>query len=88
MDKNVFEGAWTEFKGEVHKVWGKLTGDELESTKGDMESISGLIQQKYGHTKDDVTQKLTEMKDRFADKTKSGLRDSNARDVLKTDKIN
>ena len=88
MDNNVFEGAWTEFKGEVRKVWGKLTGDELESTKGDMESISGLIQQKYGHTKDDVTHKLTEMKDRFADKTKSSLRDSNARDFLNTDKIN
>jgi|GEM_PF-2891814 len=81
MDKNVFEGAWTEFKGEVRKVWGKITGDELESTKGDVESISGLIQQKYGHKKDEVTQKLTEIKDRFADKTKSALRESNAKDI-------
>jgi len=82
MDNNVFEGKWEEFKGEVRKVWGKITGDELESTKGDVQSISGLIQQKYGHSKDDVSQKLTEMKDRFASDTKSSLRKSNAKDTL------
>ncbi len=86
MDKNVFEGAWTEFKGEIRKVWGKITGDELESTKGDVESISGLVQQKYGHTKDEVSAKLTEMKDRFAEQTKSSLRESNAKST--TDKLN
>ena len=82
MDKNIFQGAWTEFAGEVRKVWGKLTGDELEATKGDVESISGLIQQKYGHSKDEVGAKLTELKDRFAEKTKDTLRDSNKRDTL------
>ncbi len=86
MDKNIFEGAWTEFKGEVRKVWGKLTGDELEATKGDVESISGLVQQKYGLKKDEISQKLTEMKDRFSDKTKSSLRESNAKDF--SDKLN
>ena len=88
MDKNVFEGKWNEFKGEVRKVWGKITGDELESTKGDMESISGLVQQKYGHTKDEVTQKLTEMKDRFAENTKDSLRESNANSSLNRDSLN
>ena len=82
MDKNIFEGKWNEFKGEVRKVWGKLTGDELESTKGDMESISGLIQQKYGQSKDEVSAKLTEMKDRFAESTKESLRNSPPRDTL------
>lgn len=82
MDKNVFEGKWDEFKGEVRKMWGKLTGDELESTKGDMESISGLIQQKYGTKKDEVSQKLTEMKDKFTGDVKQSLRESNERDRL------
>lgn len=80
MDKNIFEGKWNEFKGEVRKVWGKLTGDELEATQGDVESISGLVQQKYGLKKDEITQKLTEMKDRFAETAKDTLRDSNAKD--------
>ena len=74
MNKNIFDGKWDEFKGEVRKAWGKITGDELESTKGDVESISGLIQQKYGHTKEDVAQRLTELKD--------SLRESKAKDSL------
>ena len=82
MNNNIFEGKWDEFKGEVRKVWGKITGDELESTKGDVESISGLIQQKYGHTKEEVSQRLTDIKDRYAESTKTALRDSNKRDSL------
>ena len=74
MNKNIFDGKWDEFKGEVRKAWGKITGDELESTKGDVESISGLIQQKYGHTKEDVAKRLTELKD--------SLRESKAKDSL------
>ena len=74
MDKNIFEGKWTEFKGEVRKVWGKITGDELESTKGDVESIGGLIQQKYGYKKDEYADQLTALKDRFAANTKEALR--------------
>ncbi|NJM09889.1 MAG: CsbD family protein [Bdellovibrionaceae bacterium] len=82
MDKNIFEGKWHEFKGEIRKAWGNITGDELESTKGDVESISGLIQQKYGHSKDEVSKKLTEMKNRFAESTKSSLREGHPTDKL------
>lgn len=77
MNKNIFEGKWDEFKGEVRKVWGKITGDELEATKGDVESIGGLIEQKYGYKKEDFKDRLTELKDRYAAKTKDSLRDTN-----------
>lgn len=74
MDTNMLEGKWNEFKGEVRKIWGKLTGDEVESTKGDMESLSGLIQQKYGSQKDEVSRKLGELRDRFTEPAKDNLR--------------
>lgn len=77
MDRNIFEGKWDEFKGEVRKVWGKITGDELEATKGDVESIGGLIEQKYGYKKDEFKDKLTALKDRYAQQTKDALRDTN-----------
>lgn len=76
MDKNIFEGKWDEFKGEVRKVWGKITGDELEATKGDVESIGGLIEQKYGYKKDEFKDKLTSLKDQYAQKTKDALKES------------
>lgn len=74
MDKHIFEGKWDEFKGEVRKAWGKITGDEIESTKGDVESLSGLLQQKYGYKKEEVTQKLGELRDRYTDRAKEALR--------------
>lgn len=77
MDKNIFEGKWDEFKGEVRKMWGKITGDELEATKGDVESIGGLIQQKYGYKKDEYSDRLSEIRDRYAAKTKDALKNTN-----------
>ena len=59
MNKDVINGKWKEIKGDIRKMWGNVTGDELEKTKGDMTSISGLIQQRYGHEKDEVSNKLT-----------------------------
>lgn len=50
MNANSVKGKWLEIKGEIQKVWGDLTHDELEKTKGDIKSVAGLIQQKYGKT--------------------------------------
>ena len=79
MNNNVFQGKWDEFKGEVRKIWGKITGDELESTKGDVESISGLIEQKYGYKKEEFSSRLGELRDRFSEPAKDSLRDTDNR---------
>lgn len=66
MEKNFFEGKWKEAKGEIQTAWGKLTGDDLEQTKGNMTSIAGLIQQRYGEKKEDVMEKLNGISKRFS----------------------
>ena len=84
MNEQILKGKWKEIKGEIQKTWGNLTGDDLEKTKGDMTAISGLIEQKYGAKKDDVSTKLTGIYERFSDKVsdkaeeiKDSLRQSN-----------
>ena len=62
---NWIEGKWDEFKGEVRKVWGTLTDDDLEKTKGNLTSIGGLVQQKYGKAEDGVHDRITEMAKKF-----------------------
>jgi uncharacterized protein YjbJ (UPF0337 family) len=54
-------GKWKEIKGELRKTWGEITDDEFERTKGDIESISGLIQKKYGTTKENFNRKLNDI---------------------------
>lgn len=74
MNTDTFKGKWNEFKGEVRKTWGNLTGDELEQTKGDMTAIKGLIQQKYGSSQDDIGQRLGQIADRYAEGVKDFLK--------------
>lgn len=65
MNQDHLSGKWKEFKGEIRNQWGRLTEDELESVKGNIGAIAGLIQQRYGDAKDAVSQKLDEIWARF-----------------------
>ncbi|MES3036704.1 MAG: CsbD family protein [Bdellovibrionota bacterium] len=80
MNNSRVNGKWNEIKGEIQKTWGKITGDELEQTKGDSKAISGLLEQRYGIAKDEASTKLSSIFDRFSDKVdaaKDDLRRSN-----------
>ncbi len=65
---DTFQGKWKELKGEIQSTWAKLTNEELEETKGNIKSIGGLIQQKYGHAKDEVSSKLDDIVNRISSK--------------------
>ncbi len=51
MNKDIFEGKWKEMRGQIKEWWGKLTDDDLEQAAGNAEQIVGLLQQKYGYTR-------------------------------------
>lgn len=67
INENTIKGKWLEIKGDIQKAWGNLTDDELEKTKGDMKSIQGLIQQKYGQAQGNYESKLSDIFKRFED---------------------
>ena len=52
MNEDIFEGKWKEMKGQIKEWWGKITDDELEQANGKAEQIVGLLQQKYGYTRE------------------------------------
>jgi uncharacterized protein YjbJ (UPF0337 family) len=51
MNKDIFEGKWKEMHGQIREWWGKLTDDDLDKAGGNAEQIIGLLQQKYGYTR-------------------------------------
>ena len=61
MDKDIFLGKWKQLKGEVKKLWGNLTEDDLDRTEGDRDKLLGVLQEKYGYSKDQAREQL----DRF-----------------------
>ena len=68
ITENTVKGKWREIKGEIQKAWGKLTDDDLEKTKGDLKSIGGLIQQKYGETEASYGKKVSDIFKRYETK--------------------
>jgi uncharacterized protein YjbJ (UPF0337 family) len=41
-----------QLKGEAKKQWGKLTDDDLDQVQGNMEKLAGLLEEKYGYSKE------------------------------------
>lgn len=87
MNQDIIQGKWKEIKGEIRKVWGNITGDELEQTKGDLTSISGIIQQKYGQRKEDVSDKLSSIVSNFENKFENKKEDFKESTARKTENI-
>ena len=68
INETTLKGKWLEIKGEIQKTWGKLTSDEIEQTKGDVKSISGLVMQKYGEQSEKFHQQFSTIVDKYSDK--------------------
>lgn len=60
MNQDIFEGKWKEMKGQVKEWWGKLTDDDLEQVGGKADQLIGILQQKYGYTKEQAEKELND----------------------------
>lgn len=60
MNQDIFEGKWKEMKGQVKEWWGKLTDDDLERVDGKADQLVGLLQQRYGYTKERAEEELNQ----------------------------
>ena len=52
MNEDTFKGKWKELKGSVKEKWGDLTDDEITEVEGRTEKLVGILQAKYGYSKD------------------------------------
>ena len=52
MNNDIAAGKWKQLLGKAKTAWGKLTDDELAKVEGRAERLVGLIQERYGKTRD------------------------------------
>ncbi len=64
MNADQIKGKWQQIKGDLQKTWGKITDDEWDKTKGESSAVTGLVQNKYGQAKEEVSTKVSEIYDK------------------------
>jgi len=64
MNKDTFEGQWKQLAGKAKTAWGELTDDELTRVNGNAERLAGLIQEKYGRSREEAEKEVNDFFDR------------------------
>jgi uncharacterized protein YjbJ (UPF0337 family) len=52
VNRDIVEGKLKQLGGKIKEQWGKLTDDEVARAQGDRDQFVGLLQEKYGYTKE------------------------------------
>jgi uncharacterized protein YjbJ (UPF0337 family) len=58
MNRDVFEGKWKQIRGETKVWWGKLTDDDLDRAAGKLDVFAGLLQEKYGYSREHAAEEI------------------------------
>ncbi len=58
MNQDQTKGKWDQVKGRAKKAWGELTDDDFKKAEGSMDKLYGVIQERFGDTKEAIKMKL------------------------------
>lgn len=58
MNEDILKGQWKQVRGKIKEWWGVLTDDDLDRIDGQRDQLIGMLQEKYGFTKDQATREL------------------------------
>jgi len=58
MNEDILQGQWKQVKGQVRAWWGKLTDNDVEQIGGKGEKLIGLLQERYGYTRERAEEEI------------------------------
>ena len=58
MNQDQLNGKWDQIKGRAKKAWAELTDDDLKRSEGSVDKLFGIIQEKFGDTKEAIQAKI------------------------------
>ena len=58
MNEDILKSQWMQLRGQIKQWWSVLTDDDLDKINGRRDRLIGLLQQKYGFTKEQATREL------------------------------
>jgi uncharacterized protein YjbJ (UPF0337 family) len=69
MNQDILTGKWKQMRGEVKTWWGKLTDDDVDRIGGQKDKLVGLLQERYGYTREEAEQQIERRLQEYGDKT-------------------
>jgi uncharacterized protein YjbJ (UPF0337 family) len=69
MNQDILAGKWKQMRGELKTWWGTLTDDDVERIGGQKDKLIGLLQERYGYTREQAEQEIERRLQEYADKT-------------------
>ena len=67
MTWDIVAGNWKQFTGRVKQKWGQLTDDELAQVNGKREELEGMLQARYGYSKEQAQKEIDDWMPKSAD---------------------
>jgi uncharacterized protein YjbJ (UPF0337 family) len=58
MNEDILAGKWKQLRGAVREKWGELTDDDLDRVAGQRDKLLGLLQEKYGYSRDEAEREI------------------------------
>jgi uncharacterized protein YjbJ (UPF0337 family) len=60
MSDDILKGKWKQLRGQIQQKWGDLTNDDLDRIQGAQTEFEGLLQERYGYTKERARQEVND----------------------------
>ena len=79
MNHDILAGKWKQMRGELKTWWGKLTDDDFDRISGQKDKLVGLIQERYGYTREQAEQEIERRLQEYGDKTGGAVARMSAR---------
>jgi uncharacterized protein YjbJ (UPF0337 family) len=73
MNKDILEGNWKQIRGQIKVMWGRLTDDELDQVDGHRDRLVGIIQEKYGYSRQDAENSVNDFLNRFEEEVEEKM---------------
>jgi uncharacterized protein YjbJ (UPF0337 family) len=61
MNQDQIKGQWDQVVGHCKRIWGELTDDDVLKASGSADKLFGVIQARFGDTKEVIQQKIDKL---------------------------
>jgi len=71
MNEDILQGKWKQVRGEIQSLWGRLTNDDMDRIQGNSAKLAGMLQERYGYSRQEAERAIADFLDRVDDTAES-----------------